>query len=182
MNTSSPNQTTKACPFCAETVSSAAKVCPRCRQWLSLWSLRNPVVGVCLMMISTMTFFFVMGEALIKTITRFSPPPYYEEFPNALQVLQSRMNWIETKDGPRIYLTGILTNQSPITWHGVEFECRFFDTNGAMVDAASAHGSVTMRPNDDSAFRASVAPSGASNDYRSFKIMVSTARNTKGLF
>lgn len=119
----------------------------------------------------------------MKTITRFSsPPPYYEEFPNALQVLQSRMNWIETKDGPRIYLTGILTNQSPITWHGVEFECRFFDTSGAMVDAASARGSVTVRPNDDSAFRASVAPSGTSNDYRSFKIMVSTARNTKGLF
>ena len=49
------------------------------------------------------------------------------------------MNWAQTKDGLRIYLTGILTNQSPVAWKDVEFECRFYDANGVMVDAANPH-------------------------------------------
>ncbi|MBI2926446.1 MAG: hypothetical protein HYY24_12195 [Verrucomicrobia bacterium] len=92
------------------------------------------------------------------------------------------MNWVETKDGARIYVTGLLTNRSPIAWSSIEFECRFFDANGGMVDAANSRAYVTMRPSDDSAFRAVVVPGVASNEYRSLKIAVSTARNSKGGF
>ena len=52
-----------------------------------------------------------------------------------------------------------------------------------MVDAANARGGyLTVRGNDDSAFRVAVVPGGVSNDYQSFQIQVSTARNTKSLF
>jgi hypothetical protein len=184
MNTSCANSAARTCPFCAETISAVAKVCPRCRQWLSFRSLRNPVVGGFLVASAMMTLWFGMGVALEKNLKRLSSqPPYYEEFPNALQVLQSRMNWVETKDGLRIFVTGMVTNQSAIPWHGVEFECRFFDANGALLDAANARGGyLTVRGNDDSAFRVAVVPGGASNDYHAFKILVSTAQNTKSSF
>jgi hypothetical protein len=92
------------------------------------------------------------------------------------------MNWAQTKDGPRIYLTGILTNQSPVAWGGIEFDCRFFDAKGVMVDAANAHASLTIQPNDDAAFRAVVAPGGETNDYHSYKLSIITARNAKAWF
>ena len=111
-----------------------------------------------------------------------SSPPYYTEYQGSLQVLESQMHWTEIKDGSRIYVTGIVTNRSTNAWRDLEFECRFFDGSGAMVDAAHARGSLTINPHDDSAFRVAVTPGTASNQYRTCAVSVSTARNTKGPF
>ncbi len=111
---------------------------------------------------------------------RFNPPPYYTEFRDSLRVLEYRMNWVEKDKQPLIYVTGILTNQGPVAWKEVEFECRFYDTNGLMVDVYNAHGYFTIFPNDDRAFRVSVSPLRPSQDYVSLKLSVSTARNIKG--
>ena len=97
-------------------------------------------------------------------------------------MLEPRINWVQTKDGLRIYMTGILTNTSPTNWTGVELECRFFDAAGTMVDAANPLVNVTIRAHDDSAFRAAIVPSVSSNEYQSFTISVSTARNTRSPF
>ncbi|MGD0536804.1 MAG: FxLYD domain-containing protein [Verrucomicrobiota bacterium] len=102
--------------------------------------------------------------------------------PGSLQVLQSRLNWVETKDGLRIFLTGTVTNQSSEAWHDVEFDCRFLDANGVMVDAANARSRFTALPHDDAAFRVVIAPARATNDYASFKVGVGSARVAKGWF
>jgi hypothetical protein len=111
-----------------------------------------------------------------------NPRPFYSEFPHALTVLESRLNWAETKDGLRLFITGVLTNDSPVTWGSVEFDCRFFDACGVMVDATTGRGGVTVGSHDDSAFRVSVLPIAPRNDYASLKISVGNARNTKSLF
>jgi len=111
-----------------------------------------------------------------------NPPPHYAEFPGALEVLESRLNWVQTKDGLRIYVTGLLTNHSAVAWQNLELECRFFDTQGTMIDAANARAFLTVKAHDDSAFRAVVVPGCQSNDYRSFKLAVSTARNARAPF
>ncbi len=129
----------RICPFCAEPIQPAAKVCPRCRQWLTMRSLRNPAIllwthGGLLAAVS-----IAMGFLILRTMDRLqNPKPYYTDFPRALRVVESRMAWAQTKDGLRIYLTGILTNHSPVAWSGIEFDCRFFDAKGVMVDAANA--------------------------------------------
>jgi hypothetical protein len=112
----------------------------------------------------------------------FNPPPYYTSFPDAVRVIESRINWVATDKEPRIYVTGIITNQSPIAWKDVEFECRFYDTNGVMVDAYNRRSDLTIKSNDDSAFRVSVVPSRPAKDYASHKLSVSTARNDKAPF
>jgi hypothetical protein len=169
----------KKCPFCAEEISAAAKLCPRCRRWLTWCSLRHPFLfmGAHFLLYVLLAFWIV---AMLKHF--FNPTPYYTEYRNSLQVLESRMNWVQKEQGFSIYVTGILTNQSAIAWKGIELECRFYDTNGVMIDAANAYAHATVQPNDDSAFRASVIPTRPTNDYASFKLSVSTARNTKSLF
>jgi hypothetical protein len=111
-----------------------------------------------------------------------NPKPYYTDFPRALRVVESRLNWAQTKDGLRIYLTGILTNQSPVAWRGIEFDCRFFDAKGVMIDAANARASLLIHPNDDGAFRAVVQPVCPTNDYSSYKLSITTARNARAWF
>ena len=127
--------------------------------------------------------YIVMGIWFMSIMSRLeNPKPYYTDFPRALRVVESRLNWAQTKDVLRIYLTGILTNHSPVAWRGIEFDCRFFDAKGVMIDAASARASLTIQPNDDAAFRAIVAPGGETNYYHSYKLTITAARNTRGWF
>src|SRR5882724_129246 len=97
----------KACPFCAETIPKAAKICPRCRQWISWRSFRNPVVGL----VISLCVMFVVGGCVMFLVTNvfsriFNPPPYYAEHVGSLQILQSKMFFTDTTNGPRIYITG----------------------------------------------------------------------------
>jgi hypothetical protein len=174
----------KNCPYCAETIPAAAKLCPRCRQWLSLCSFRHPAVIICVGVI----FLFGMGLGISRFSTRLiNPPPYYDEFLGSIKIVDSRMNWVEREKEPstkenQIYITGIATNQSPVAWRHIEFECRFFDTNGTMIDAANGFTYFTIQPNDNSAFRVSVLPTAPTNQYASFKVFVTAARNVRGWF
>lgn len=173
----------RTCPFCAESIKREAKVCPRCHQWLTLRSLRNPAIAVWVYGFPHLAIYALLGMLLLTALDRIqNPKPNYTAFVTSLRVLESRMNWAETSNGPRIYVTGILTNQSEFAWRDIELECRFLDAGGQMVDAAHPHAGLTIQPHDDTAFRAVVTPSRASNDYASFRLSVSTARNTKSLF
>lgn len=171
------------CPFCAETIPAAAKICPRCRQWISLRSFRNPVVGL----VITLFALFVVGGCVAFFFTHaFSrisnPPPYYADHVGSLQILQSKMFFKETTNGPRIYITGILTNRSQIPWRDIEFECRFLETNGNLIDADTSRSYSTVQANDDSAFRLTVTPIQDLQEYENLKLSISNARNVKSFF
>lgn len=173
---------TKICSVCAENIPAAAKICPRCRQWLSFRSFRHPLVSALfggMFMLGLLILLFRVAGRVQELI---NPPPYYAEFRNSLQILHSNMNWVETSDGPRLFLTGTLTNQSEIAWRSPEFECRFFDSSGRMVDAANGSTFLTVMPGADSAFRVSVKPGLSSNDYSAFSISISNARNGRSPF
>ena len=173
----------RTCPYCAESIKREAKVCPRCRQWQTLRSIRNPAISVWVYGFPHLVIYALMAMLILTAVNRFTnPKPDYTDYVNSLRVTESRMNWAESGNGPRIYITGILTNQSGIAWRDIELECRFLDTNGLLVDAAHPNVRLTIQPHDDSAFRAVVTPSHATNDYASFRLLVSTARNTKGFF
>lgn len=173
----------KTCPFCSEAIPLAAKVCPRCRQWLSLRSTRHPLVATLIAGLPTVAFFLLMAVAATRAIERFgNPQPHYTDFVGSIQILESRMNWARTSSGLRIYITGLLTNQSEHAWKDIEFDCRFFDQNGLMIDAANGWGRLMILPRDDSAFRTSIEPTRATNEYASFKVSVNSARNIKAWF
>lgn len=173
----------KTCPFCAEKIHQTAKVCPRCRQWLTWRSIRHPIISMLVGVVP-----LVLGAALV--IVKLSlmlddignPRPHYSEFASPLTILESNMNWVETSTGLRIFITGVLTNESFQAWKDVEVECRFHDRTGKLIDAANGLARLTVLPESDSAFRVSVTPSRASNDYAGYRVSVSNARNTKSWF
>jgi predicted nucleic acid-binding Zn ribbon protein len=173
----------RTCPFCAEAIEQKAKICPRCRQWLTWKSFRHPTVSVLLHGVPMLVFWIVFADVMFSSIEGLqNPKPYYSKFPDSLHILTSQMNWAKTHDGLRIYLTGVLTNSSPESWKDTEFDCRFFDAQGVMLDADVGHSYMTVLPCGDAAFRVAIAPIAPTNQYASFKIRVGNARNGKGLF
>lgn len=183
MNTSPLSESHRRCPFCAESVSGTAKVCPHCRQWLTWHSLRHPGVSMLVAGIPALVAVIVLGSLFARSIeTLFQPRPFYSDVPGALEVLQSHLNWVETEKGPRLYVTGILTNHSAIGWKNVEFECRFFDANRVMVDAEHRIGWFTIEAGDETAFRVMVEPARPRADYHAVRVTVVTARNIRSTF
>lgn len=181
INMNDPRQRT--CPFCAENIPVRAKVCPRCRQWLALRSFRHPLVFATCYSIPLLVMWLWAGWVIFSKIEALANPrPYYSEFPNSLQVLQSRMNWAPTRDGIRIFVVGVLTNTSAVNWREAEFDCRFFDSTGEMVDASPGRARVAVCPHDTTAFRVSLIPTAPTNDYASFTVSVSHATSGTGWF
>lgn len=173
----------KVCPLCAEAIPAAAKVCPRCRQWLTLRSFRHPftwalVVGIPTAVVPALFFFLMISR--VEGI--FNPRPLYAEMPDSLSVAESRMLWVETTNGPRIYVIGMLTNQSMAAWKDVELQCRFYGTNGTLIDAAYPLARLTILPSSDAAFRGTIAPGRPRQDYHTLSVTVSSARNARAAF
>lgn len=118
--------------------------------------------------------------SLIRLQKVLNPPPYYSDFQGSIQILESKMKWSETSEGPRLFLTGIITNRSQMGWTRPEFECRFFNSKKELIDAANGIAYLTIQPGNDSAFRVSIKPLLSSNEYDSFRISLSTAYNVRG--
>src|SRR5258708_1281769 len=127
-------ETGRMCPFCAEAIKPEARVCPHCRQCLTLWSLRHPVWSLWFTGVPILAIAVVFGLLGLAAIDRLNPEPFYTAaLPDSLRVTESRMDWVRSGSEMSIYLTGIITNRSPLAWKHIELECRFFDTNGVMV-------------------------------------------------
>lgn len=177
----SDQRNNRTCPCCSEIIPAAAKICPRCRQWLSVRSFRNPTVLALFIFLPMIVSLILMISWMVKQMQKvFNPPPYYSDFQGSIQILDSKMRWVETSDGPRVFVTGTITNRSQFAWGRPEFECRFFDSKKQMIDAATESTYLTIMPGSDSAFRVSIKPLLSSNEYDSFKIFLSTAYTARG--
>lgn len=173
----------KQCPVCAESIPGAAKVCPRCRTWLTWWSFYNPTSSAFVMAAMILSLVGLLSLRLVGWFGGiFNPPPYYAETAGGLRVLDSHFSLVETKDGQRIYVLGVLTNESAVPWKEVELQCRFLDESGRMIDAAHPVARLTILPGCDSAFRAVVTSARQTKNYQKVEVTVSTARNVKGAF
>lgn len=166
------------CKFCTEPVKVNARVCPHCRQWLTLRALRNPQVLGCvvggLLSLTLIPMYFIL---MSKFANAFNPRPFYYESSRGLRLTQSTMLWQQFDSSLRIVITGVVSNESEIPWKDVEFECRFFDTNGTMVDVANQARYLSVQPHDETAFAMRVMPARNTNSYASYRLMIVTAQN-----
>ena len=164
----------KTCPVCAEEIKRAAKVCPHCRQWQTRFGIRHPAT-LTLMMVLCVCVLAVGFVVLLLRIT--DPKPSYNDFQGRLIVTESRTTPWQTERGDLLVIVGLMTNQTPFAWKEVQFDCRYFDTNGALIDATTGFGRGAIYGHGESAFRVDLKVSRPLSDYAFHKISVKAARN-----
>jgi predicted nucleic acid-binding Zn ribbon protein len=173
----------RICPFCAESIPACARLCPRCRQWLSWRSLRHPMIQLLLIQVPLLVLVLLGFGQFLRIFQRLlDPQPHYTEASGALAVIRSTLNWVDTEKGPRLFVTGVLTNHSALAWRDPEFECRFFDADGNLVDAAHRTSFMTVKPADDPAFRVVIEPARPRDAYHALQVRVSWAKNARAFF
>ena len=122
---------TKICPLCAETINSAAKLCPFCRsrQYRHVSSLQEWFIAV--PTIATVILAIVV-------LSRFAPEEKgsggrsFSRHRNDLLVLHTSLDRDHIR--PDYWLTGVVTNQGAHPWRVDTMEIRFLDKQGDLLD------------------------------------------------
>ena len=169
----------KICPYCAEQINAAAKVCPRCRQWLSIYSLRNPAAFMGVFCLCILVFWVgtqMQLQKLFNSGLDFSP------YRDGIAVVESRMNIKDAGKDSSVYVVALITNRTEITWKEVQLEVRFFSKTGNLIDARTSWANTPIFPHGDSAVNIKVLPGRPLSDYESYKIFVRYARGVHAHF
>lgn len=166
----------KTCPCCAESISEAAKVCPRCRQWLKLLSFRNPAI------VTSMYVFVVcvMGVGMIIWFERIiDPTPNFATQRDSLKVIESKRVFYERDKQPRLRTIVLLTNQSPYSWKDIEMEVRFFNNEHRLIDVGLRSTTTGfISGHDELALLIESVPCRPEVEYSSHEVAVRSARNS----
>lgn len=171
-------QDTKECPLCAETIRSAAKVCPHCRHWQTKWSFQNPQVGVAIWMV---IMFAVMICSLLFVEKLFGHRTPFADYRSDLSVVGSEVS--HRVAGSNVYVTvvGTLTNRSSIAWKNVGVEAQFLDKSGKLIDAitvdADYYRGVAVLPHGTAAFKIEGKAARPESDYLTYKASVKWAKD-----
>jgi hypothetical protein len=172
------DEITRLCPYCKEEIKVAAKICPRCRQWLSVFSLRNPAVLTTVVYLSLLVWtvgFQIFLQRLVNPGIDFSP------YRDGITIIESRMNVEDAGGKSSVHVVAVITNQTDIAWKQVQFDVRFFNKMGVLIDARGYSAGDTILPHGEIAFRINTKPIHALSDYESYKIFVRSARDARCL-
>jgi len=167
---------TKICPACTEPIKRVARICPRCREWQTLWSIRHPATFCAVYM----GCFLIIEAAILVIVDRaVSPQPDFSHFRDQIAVTESKLSTAAMGKDTWIAMIGIVTNRSDVSWKNLQFDCRFLGPNGDLMDASTREVHGTVFGHDTMAFRFDVKPARPPADYASYEVTVRFARNAR---
>ena len=160
------NEQTKICPLCAETIKAKVKLCPYCRKIQSKWIFitRYDLLAVITLCIFVGTIFLLFQM--------FASGRNFSSSRDKVEVLNSQLGL----DGwTNVVVSGVLTNGSNYSWQMGEFEVRFFDGSGKLIDADEGSDSFTVLPHDDHSFKITLYRRKSISEYASQKVLIRSA-------
>ena len=174
---------TKVCPLCAETIKTAAKVCPHCRHWQPRkWSFNNPAFlqSLASLVMAAAIFGAIAGlgyflEHLIGPKRDFSP------YQNQILVVSSEMSFRISGSNLTVSVVGVVTNQSEFAWKNVGLEARLFGKDGNLIDVIqasdSSYSGVVVLPHAEAGFKIQSRATKNESEYATPKVLVGTAKD-----
>ena len=170
----------KTCRYCGEKVKPAAKVCPHCRQWLSVFSFRNLSF---LIVVTWFWIFFLLISLVVHLHATFGPGIDFSPYRNQVSVVESGMYFrTNATHAPLVSVIAVVTNRTDIAWDGIHFEARFFDKTGTLIDVGRGDYYDTLYPKTDGAIRIDASMLHPVTSYDSYKIYIGSAHDVSSRF
>ncbi len=169
---------TKVCKLCAETIKSAAVVCPHCRQVQTTWKLCSPNVTGAV----TLTFFAIGILCVFLFITKIVGRQDFEPYQSQLTILESTVSQRVTTNATFVVITGVLTNGSDYSWKNISLEGQLYSSDGHLMDVIPAvsvgyYDGVVAPAHSVAAFKIESRTSRSLTDYSNHKVIVQWARD-----
>ena len=167
---------TKTCPLCAETIKAAARVCPHCRkiQRRGLFITKYDLLALAMPLLVLGTF-FLLNQMFAKGRS-FSPSR------DKIEVLSSQVTVVHSEYFTNVVLSGMLTNRSNYSWKELEFEVRYLDGSGKIIDADSGSDVFTVLPHSDHSFNLTLYSRKSIPEHTSRKILIRSATDQNAWF
>ena len=159
----------KPCRYCAEQIRPEARLCPFCGS-----TLRNAIylsldfpATVVTVLTALATLWFVQKHLISKRD--------FSKYRDQLVVLHSSL-LPTTKKGIPLEMVGIVTNRTTHAWDEMNFEVRFYDAKGEMVDSLESRGFFTLQSHSDHSFKLSLDRFVMRTNYISHRVFVCGAK------
>lgn len=163
--------------MCAETIRSAAVVCPHCRHVQTTWKLCSPNVTATI----TLAFFAIAMICAFAFLNRIVGQQHFEPYQSQLTILESTVSQRVTTNAVFVVITGVLTNGSDYAWKNIALEGRLYGRGGRLVDVIPAtaeyYGGIVAAAHSVSAFKIESRTSHSLADYASHKVEVQWAKD-----
>lgn len=172
---------TKTCPMCAETIKSAARVCPRCGRNLptAIKEPRRKFVEGWLFLAALAA---IVYGGLFWVARIIGPGRPFESYRDKVVVVDPQMHYGSSSAGNYVSTIGFLRNDSPLTWKSIQLEVRYFDSQGKLADTRTEILWERRLPaGDQQAFRIRGPADNPSSAYASQKVFVRSAADARSL-
>jgi hypothetical protein len=164
----------KPCRRCCEPIPLAAKRCPRCQSWQSLWAYLagNPQgwLGLPFCLLALLPLYWLWGRSGAD----------FAKYRDQVEVLEARMQVSHERGYDGLVTLGRLRNNSPVKWEDVVIEVQYFDKEGKLVGTKSEKDhSLVLLPGGEHAFQVNASLTLPAESYASQKVFVRDAREAR---
>jgi hypothetical protein len=107
-----------------------AKKCPYCQRGQNVFSMIfwYPILSI----IGFFIPFIIIGCIFANM---FNKGKDFTPYRNQITISSSELRFGEKQSGETVAVVGTMSNSSPIPWKEIQFEVRFYDSNGKIIDA-----------------------------------------------
>ena len=167
---------TKVCPLCAETIKSAARVCPWCQSRFD-WSARLDLAWFMVIVIALVACIFVVLWNGLGIKSKFSGRSFSPDR-SQLSVIRTSLDSLGV--GSKSGLSGFVTNQGDHPWRVRELEVRFLGAGGELLDVVHPSikdSSFVVQPGREHAFRIDLGVLAVTNPPGGLRVRVQVAED-----
>jgi hypothetical protein len=164
----------KVCKMCGMGIPVPARKCPYCHHWQRWLTLRNPLVGVLLILVPLIVLYAVLMAAILPK--PFREWEHFQEHSSQVNIVESKMEFGEDQNGPAVIVVGKVENLSPVDWKDVRFQVDFFNPKSQLFDTGQQETYTWRLPaGQECNFKVSYRRQFPQKEYASHKVRIVSA-------